>query len=146
MATTATIAPPPTAAPATEPTTAPELAPVPFDVSRIVWLAQALAAADASRQVSTKHLALAELLNAVRALPAGAVPMLPRVEPLEKVRREVNRDGLTYELQQSDRFLQLKILDVTGDDTLAHFEPAQARQLISDLRAVLAAVEGTVTP
>jgi hypothetical protein len=127
----------PALAPVPAPTPSePELAPAPLDVSHVVQCAQALASAHDARLVSTQHLALAELLAAVRELPPGAVPMLPRVEPLEKVRREV--DGTAYELQVVEGCVALKILDVEGDDTLMTFDQARGEQFVADFRAVQA--------
>lgn len=131
----------PAVAPVPAPTpTEPELVPAPFDVTRLVWLAQALAAADDARQVSTHRLALSELLAAVRALPQGAVPALPKVEPLEKVRREL--DGTAYELQVVEGCVALRVLDATGDDTLMTFDQASGERFVADFRAVMAKAGG----
>lgn len=135
----------PAAPPVPSPTPSIESAPVPVDVSRIIRLVQVLIAAHDARQISTWHLTFAELIREVRALPAGAVPAL-QIAPVEKVRREVNRDGLAYELEAKTitgrPHMMLKLLDVTGDDALAYCEPADVRTLIADLSSVLAWMEG----
>lgn len=121
MATTAPIDP--------APTVTPEL---------VIQLARALAASHDSRAYSRQQYHLAELLAAVRALPEDAC--FAPIAPIPSVARTVNKDGLRYTLEVDAGFVALRLHDVTGDDALAHLEPAHARQLIADLQAVLAAV------
>lgn len=129
------IAPPPSAA-ATE------------QATRIVELSLLLTAAADARNIRGHQLTLAHLYEACRALPAETVIPVPRVlEPAGSVARDVNADGLRYELQavvpEGKPHLMFKLVDVTGDDVLAYMEPEQVRQLIADLARVLGFVESS---
>jgi len=107
----------------------------------LAFVAQLVEAHD-TRRVSAQHFALAELLRVARSLPPDA-RWAPPPAPTAEIRRELNKDGLAYVLAAEDggKFVRFTLFDVTGDDAMAHLEPAQVRDLVRDLLSVLAALE-----
>lgn len=122
--------------------------PVPVDGSHLLELAIRVGAAHEGTAISHRQLALAELVAAYRALPAHAMLIMPVVAPpVAEVKREINADGLRYEIAvegTNPDFIRFSIHDVTGDHAMTHLGPALIRQLMRDLAAVLAAAEGRV--
>lgn len=71
--------------------------------------------------------------------PVGVDAPFIKVEPETHIRRELG-DGAAYDIGISDRFLRFVMVDVTGDDTMHHFEPSGAKELRDDIERVLLAM------
>lgn len=126
----------------------PNAKPQAVDATLFLELAIRVGAAHEGTAVSHRQLALAELVAAYRALPAHAMLIMPIVAPpMFEVKRDVNADGLRYEItveSNDPSFVRFSLHDVTGEHAMAHLGPALIRQLMRDLAAVLAAAEGRV--
>jgi hypothetical protein len=79
------------------------------------------------------------LLVSVPEVVAMAANVPEAIEPETHIRRDLG-DGAAYDIGISDRFLRLVMVDVTGDDTMHHFEPEIAKAFLDDMRRVLAAM------
>lgn len=77
---------------------------------------------------------------ALGATAPVALELVPaQIEPETSIRVDLG-DGAAYHLAIADAFLRLQMFDVTGDETMHHFEPKTAKAFRDDLTRVLAAM------
>jgi len=84
---------------------------------------------------------LAAHLRSAAPLALGALATLDvaTIEPETSVRVDLG-DGASYNLAIVDGFLRLQMFDVTGDETMHHFEVQAGKTFRDDLSRVLAAM------
>lgn len=74
--------------------------------------------------------------------PVAFVDLAERaIEPETSVRVDLG-DGASYVITIADGYLRLQFFDVTGDETMHHFELPKAKAFRDDVSRVIAAMEG----